>query len=674
MDAPKLLTRRRHTNSKLGCLNCKRKKIRCDENLPQCGNCARAKRETCSYLLLARADINKIRLTHLLRNSQNKLLTSEYRLPTSTNNHGVAPAAKLLPPPAPESSLDVRLELCAFDNVFPTVSYHSLQFCNTFVLSYLSEYDPVFDDERSPSECGADHYPGALPHGQVLPRKFASLAPARRKFRLGARARSWSAQLLDTLELSPLANVCVLAYVTAGRALMVNVLQNRLAQSDAAHSRGFSAAAARLQACALVETGDLRTHIQHNMVGACQTKERNPAAYAAQMVALGHMLVCCFAAQMALRFPLRAILQTVKERCLVSTDLISHYEQHPTGDGSHLDVVRGLTNTFHRDAVLLHVPSYEPAFLYEVRANLRGMEPMFAHRLADAADAAHLAALHAQHFRIVAYLETQLLPMVYQMRNEQIVTIYPPEAMLHALQQWWLTVSTDVKPTPTDGFLRDLANTLALYTHAMAVALNAVMPTARYLFSLGFQDLSNAALVATPPVDEHYREVEPRVGHVLWRHQLYALRMHGYFTRRFQLFYDNVIWRFPFPQKVERSRFATRQIKNALEIPIRTFNTTPIKPAHYAKKIHSHFDSLLNDPSVSAIYTRRDDDEPRAMGEHFDMFDVSRELEFLVETQSYKQDYLPSSSRTTEQHPMDMETLRQCLVDRICLLEGIRYE
>lgn len=85
---PPALTRRRHTNSKLGCANCKRKKIRCDEQLPQCGKCARGKREVCLYLLLSQAEIQRIRLIHSLRNSQNKLLELEYRLPALASAPG----------------------------------------------------------------------------------------------------------------------------------------------------------------------------------------------------------------------------------------------------------------------------------------------------------------------------------------------------------------------------------------------------------------------------------------------------------------------------------------------------------------------------------------------------------------------------------------------------------
>lgn len=42
------LTRRRHKKSRRGCLTCKRRHIRCDENVPQCFNCTKGNRP-CSY-------------------------------------------------------------------------------------------------------------------------------------------------------------------------------------------------------------------------------------------------------------------------------------------------------------------------------------------------------------------------------------------------------------------------------------------------------------------------------------------------------------------------------------------------------------------------------------------------------------------------------------------------
>ena len=53
-DSIKKIThkRRKHTNSRLGCTNCKKRQIKCDETLPVCNTCLK-KNEPCSYMFLS---------------------------------------------------------------------------------------------------------------------------------------------------------------------------------------------------------------------------------------------------------------------------------------------------------------------------------------------------------------------------------------------------------------------------------------------------------------------------------------------------------------------------------------------------------------------------------------------------------------------------------------------
>lgn len=192
---PNTNTRRRHTNSKLGCLNCKRKKIRCDENLPQCDNCCRGKQETCSYLSLSSSEINRIRITHSLRNSQNKLLNSNYRLPTSTSQSSALASATQkdssvslssttpsspastprthkpsLPHNSPSSSssmyhkkfqedlgnaLEFKFELNHLKLKIPTMSYPPLQF-NVLTMNDFDKEFNVVDDNENDNEMDLD--------------------------------------------------------------------------------------------------------------------------------------------------------------------------------------------------------------------------------------------------------------------------------------------------------------------------------------------------------------------------------------------------------------------------------------------------------------------------------------------------------------------------------------
>ncbi|CUS20718.1 LAQU0S01e13058g1_1 [Lachancea quebecensis] len=61
LSQKKRVTRRRHRNSRLGCDECKKRRIKCDETLPECRNCQnRQKRgagERCSYLSMSEEEI-----------------------------------------------------------------------------------------------------------------------------------------------------------------------------------------------------------------------------------------------------------------------------------------------------------------------------------------------------------------------------------------------------------------------------------------------------------------------------------------------------------------------------------------------------------------------------------------------------------------------------------------
>lgn len=64
MSTPKKTTRKRHKNSHLGCATCKQRRIKCDEELPACRNCLRAKLK-CAYLALGEAARNTLRNAQL---------------------------------------------------------------------------------------------------------------------------------------------------------------------------------------------------------------------------------------------------------------------------------------------------------------------------------------------------------------------------------------------------------------------------------------------------------------------------------------------------------------------------------------------------------------------------------------------------------------------------------
>ena len=58
--------RRKHKNSKLGCPNCKQRRVKCSEDLPSCANCIKHKVE-CGYLSYTKEEIEELKQAKLER-------------------------------------------------------------------------------------------------------------------------------------------------------------------------------------------------------------------------------------------------------------------------------------------------------------------------------------------------------------------------------------------------------------------------------------------------------------------------------------------------------------------------------------------------------------------------------------------------------------------------------
>lgn len=77
----KFQLRRKHSNSKYGCLQCKKRRIKCGQELPQCKHCVsyRAKNLRCSYMNLSEAE------KHLILEANRKY--DDYSLDSNNNGH-----------------------------------------------------------------------------------------------------------------------------------------------------------------------------------------------------------------------------------------------------------------------------------------------------------------------------------------------------------------------------------------------------------------------------------------------------------------------------------------------------------------------------------------------------------------------------------------------------------
>lgn len=79
-------SRKKHTNSHLGCLNCKKKKVKCDEGLPSCLNCSRAKKN-CSYLNCEKRIVGTIKQAQIAKVMRDALISpNPLNQPIATRN------------------------------------------------------------------------------------------------------------------------------------------------------------------------------------------------------------------------------------------------------------------------------------------------------------------------------------------------------------------------------------------------------------------------------------------------------------------------------------------------------------------------------------------------------------------------------------------------------------
>ncbi|EGV60907.1 hypothetical protein PSN45_001300 [Yamadazyma tenuis] len=97
--SPDVIKRRKHKNSKFGCPNCKRRRVKCTEDLPQCMNCVKHKVK-CGYLDYS--DDKLAQLKEYKEQHQRQLLQQDedsYRLSNDSGKNSVSPDATTTAPP-----------------------------------------------------------------------------------------------------------------------------------------------------------------------------------------------------------------------------------------------------------------------------------------------------------------------------------------------------------------------------------------------------------------------------------------------------------------------------------------------------------------------------------------------------------------------------------------------
>lgn len=688
----KLASRRRHTNSKLGCANCKRKKIRCDEELPQCLNCRKGRKETCSYLSLSSAEINRIKLTHSLRNSQDKLLASSFRLPTSTNSAWKSERLSLvvrLPDEknGDDNMLEFKFEFSMLESKYPMLRYPSVQFHNVFVDSIDSEYG-VDHDYRSPSD---PHF--AL--SEILSSSESIAAPNEKGLPNCIQVRTTFTRLnhraLFDKSFFKYNPICTLLhrfspelvfsriFFVCQKTFGASLLLLRIKQDSIIGRSIQKHAITSLESKCIAAANEIRQLFpeairvfQHNLRDEKQpvhemNTQRLYLAFANWLAATTLSVLDC---------SIPTVFTFLVGQSIIFEEYLSHALKH---DNTEVSGVQWLS-LMKKNILFIHLPPYEPAFLFEMRCNLEVVFGMLKNPIVtfeNQTDLLYYKRLKYYCGQMLEFLETEMLPVVYSSRNEHFVTTYPPSLMYNVVRKWVFLMPNKfnlcVNNTLGNTFLRYLSDTVKMYRAAISVGLDAVFPTARYLLSLGFEDptftMHQHCSYAKPLLDDFE---DASFSELIWRHNVYALRIYSFFRRRFDLYRNHVIWKGSFSDINSSNRFSARHMKNALEIPVRSFSHLPLSPEHYARQIHGHYDSILKDPSASAVYTRPDDPNERLFQKAalFDLFDLSHEVN-LTPTLSCQYDYVPDIGKCMEETTHSFEDLKNYFEDRKCILQGI---
>lgn len=724
-------TRRRHTNSKLGCLNCKRKKIRCDENLPECDNCCRGKKETCLYLSLSSLELNRIRITHSLRNSQNKLLNQNYRLPTSSNASQTPESpktlskAKLL-----DNVLEFRFELSKLPLKIPSMnSYPPIQFNNLTIGDFSSDFKIINDHEDSRSENSPQHSmdedptspasessverptPKPLAYGfnrittfkklpyaelskkRVRPKAFHKPFPG-----FSARVIRGKHTLLDFFQnffcksRAPV-GVMVDAFVCLGHVVVLNQMKMRRKYDPDAYSTDF---------IDKMERGVLERHLL--VVGRFERAAANfhgvvKAAHATEKLVhdllVSLLFSLCFIAFTNLLLDFSAETYVKQSKCLAKI-FESHADYIKSNELKPLGIFSYLLDNVQYIMMNINIPLYEPQFLPEFVGNLETLQPVYKLDAVPFQTETHnyyYKRLVLEYYNLLRYLRVELLPVIHKNRDDAFVSTYPPSVLLHLLKKWYQIFPTGamsfrVQAIPDcksiEGlFLKDLTVCLYSYYTTLSTVLESLFPAAKYLFSISFTTtdirLHDKPDLITTEKNNYYHEtlsVESGVkcNEFLQRHNYSTARISAFFRNRHLFYQNDVIWKCPYRSLyLSKHRTQARRMKNVLEIPVRSFNTTVIRPEHYPTQIHGHYDILVRDPHVFSIFTREDESMDHKLYtrnvETLDFFNPSTQLQYDFGTKLLLRDYRPEQKRVKFQDfEVTLEDLKMYYVDRAAIL------
>ncbi|RLV90758.1 hypothetical protein JA1_004349 [Spathaspora sp. JA1] len=702
------ISRRRHTNSKLGCFNCKRKKIRCNEQLPECGNCVRGRKETCSYLSLSPEDIERIRLTHSLRNSQNKLLNQNYRLPASPPNISTPSSnyesrsllSSLSPPPL---TLEFKFELAGLPIKIPSFHYPEIKFDN-FSLNDFPDNGFELSSDNDTLRCNSPNKEGTMLSNGF--KQIAYFNPIRSRFTRKITLQDVNTRvvadlthhgvlgkinLLDLLsdmilELPSVKDLDVLAqaYICLGEAIILNVFRQRQKFMKLASSIDTIIDCLNQSCLERHEYYEIRLRglfsefnaRKNSMTHSESSTLSEILAYSSYLMTFA-VLMMKFDAQSYFH-ACRGVIKTFQE---YSTYMVQRNLQP-------ISTVSFLMSNLQYNIVSINIPSYYPQFIFEIESNLRslrglqGMEFVFKFD-DDNSTNLRFQKLEFEYRNLLKFLNGNVLPIIFVLRDENYITTYPPMAIYEIFKEWHTIFPSEAmtyKPM-TNGkdpskleFLNALTTTLYMYYFAIAVSLDALFPACKYLYGMSFMVPTNKFFIRrelmTLDDENPFIQGLHTLGCRLQGHVYYASRIFAFFRRRYVFYHNNIKWSNPYDDLNESNRFETRVIKNT-EIPIKSFNTTIIRPEHYPSKRGAECNvkhrlkfTREDEAMIKNTYSRNI--------ETLNFFDETIALQYDCETMLLLRDYRPPDITTNDRPRLEVKDINQYYDDRTKILNSLQ--
>ncbi|KAK6201355.1 uncharacterized protein RJT21DRAFT_105890 [Scheffersomyces amazonensis] len=707
-------TRRKHTNSKLGCLNCKRKKIRCNEQLPICGNCLKGKKEVCSYLSLNQAETDRIRLTHSLRNSQNKLLNQDYRLPTSSSNPNISDdidkeqVVNKNQKKGDKISLEFKFELSRLPLRFPSISYPPVQFSNMTINDFSNEFKVIHDSSSDESDANKNIKSGkALPNALNLKTSFHKFNYSKISKRVERKINGNESNdmnyhiilgkinimdyfndfLIEMSTNEPYIEIVHDTFICLGHTAILNQFHQLLKYNSKFKQTYNSTFVDDFEKKCFEKHGAILTKLRYDIVKfqSWHDNSQNDDRLEYYTSFLGYASFFLTFSIIPLNFSAESYFNSSKGIFAVFEVYNSKIKDVDKASPLYLFLLYNM----HFNLTSINVPSYNPEFMIEVQRNLNSLSFIYKNdslKFKDDDLNFWFDRLKYQYNNLINIFDEKLMPILFKSRDENFVTTYPASIIYDILKKWFSIFPSEAMAyNPNNNsnnyhdeqvFLNDLTTTLYVYYQAISASLSAIFSSCKYLYGMNYMSPCSTVFYHERKIMEtnkfnpyHQQYFNFPIDGILQRHNYYAMRLLSFFNRRNTFYQDHLEWSStPYNDYLRNNRLKSRSI-NSYEVPIKSFTTTLIRPEHYPTKLD------VSSTMANFVFTRRDETMIQKLYarniETLNFFDQHSILQFDYETMLLLRDYRPIHEARINGQKVDMDNIREYYEDKSIILNSI---